>query len=147
MTWGEFLDTEWYQEGIVIERPVDPITLDPWRTSGRWEGRIFLISRELIEKVAQTERIIFCYGDSDRVRHIREEIFTGGLREPLELVVDLNGRVVLRDGHHRLLATDGLEHFQKLPVIITHSDRIRVDGAVAIHAGILHVLLSSSVPA
>ncbi len=125
--WGEFIDTEWYREGVIVPTPVDPITLDPWRA--RYAGGVVLVPRDILEAVVQPEQLRFCeQGDLTKVYEVRLQISMVGLLEPLELVVDSYGHVILRDGHHRLVATRGWDHFNYLPCVLTRADKIRTNG-------------------
>lgn len=122
-TWGsEFLDTECYVQHP--PPPIDPVTSDPWRIQSRW-GPCIMVRRLYLEGVAQPERIRFCEGeDREKTDLVRAELLAEGLREPLELVIRLN-QIVLRDGHHRLVASRDIPHFDMLPCFITPADAAR----------------------
>lgn len=144
--WGEYLDTEWYRDQVVVEVPEDPWTADPWRGQTKF-GPMFLVPRDLLHSIAQTERVSWCMDhDHDQLMLVQKDIAERGIEEPLELVIDASGRLILRDGHHRLMATGWHPHFNLLPCYFTHSDRIRASGAQPIGL-LLTDLLARSVPA
>ncbi|QBQ74836.1 hypothetical protein [Caudovirales GX15bay] len=118
--YGEFLDYEWYYTPCPV-----PAVVEPWR-SHRFAGRCFLVPRELLFRVAQQERLTLIAQDTERLVRVRASLQTDGLRFPLELVIDDGGHIVLRDGHHRLLSSEGLPLFRRLPVYFTRSPGIGV---------------------
>lgn len=118
--WGEFIDTEWYAEGAPI-----PLLSDPWRQRPL---NIVMVPRDILEAIVQPERMRFCDSDHEKLAQVRAELLRDGLREPLELVLDNQGRIILRDGHHRLVVTRAWRHFETLPCIFTRSEQIRVAG-------------------
>jgi len=115
--WGEFLDHEWYDNGESA-RP------EPWRTHPNAQ-RAFLFPRALLEDLAQPDRLREIRG-SARVRLVRDQLLRDGLREPLEFVIDTDGLLALRDGHHRLLASQDLTWCRKMPAFFSRSTRLRV---------------------
>lgn len=61
---------------------------------------------------------------------LREQIMADGVREPLELAVDANGRICVQNGHHRVIvAIDaGIE---RLPVRWVRSEGVRMHSVPA----------------
>lgn len=114
---GEFLDHEWYSS-------FEPVP-EPWREH-RWAARSFLFTRSFLLDLAQPERLQQVRADTEHIAALRHDLSVNGLRRPLEVVIDRAGRVVLRDGHHRLVASAGLPGFTTFPVVFTESDHVRV---------------------
>lgn len=119
LNWGgEYLDLEWYYEPSPQPEPQP----EPWRQH-RLAPQCVLVPRQILLSLAQGPRLVEVGRDWAAIAEIRVQLENEGLREPLELVIDRDGRIVLRDGHHRILATDGMGQFDYLPVLITRSDR------------------------
>lgn len=116
-SFSEYEDTEWYQPWP--EPPVPGHQLDPWRS----DPSAFLVSRELVERLAKGERLIEIERfDVDRIEAIAASIAEEGLREPLLVLVTDAGAIALKEGHHRLVATRRWEHFSSLPVVIRRGE-------------------------
>lgn len=123
----EFLDTEWYESERFIRQP--GYMKDPWKSNKQYKD-IFLVPRIFLETITQKKQYNYCLiTDQEKVFEVKRDINENGLRNPLEIVVDSGGSIVLRDGHHRLLATDGIDHFIYLPCFMTQSENIRASGA------------------
>lgn len=79
----------------------------PKRTAEPWESAFptaTLIPVITLQIIAQPDDLVRARRDRDRVASINDQIASaGGLTTPLEVVVDRQGRVVLGDGHHRLV--------------------------------------------
>lgn len=134
--WGEFLDHECYYEPAPI--PIDPWTLDPWRQT---HADVVLFPRDFIESIVQPEQLRFCLTtDLDRVWELEELIAADGLQEPFVIVLDHSGHVILRDGHHRLVAMRNWSHFDLIPCVIESSEKIRTDGYARMHDVLLDLL-------
>lgn len=134
--WGEFLDHEWYYAAVM------PRVKEPWRRHPM-AVHSFLFPRELISTLAQDERLREVRSDHERIETIRSSLLQDGLCKPLELVVDAQGRLVLWDGHHRLLASEGISWLARLPAYFTRSESIRVLSQPV--ADLLEALLRASV--
>lgn len=124
---GEFLDHEWFHPGPAEPDPFPQPWLDHPESS-----RCFLFPRALLLEMAQGPRLALVSREVDYLAGLRSSLSTVGLREPLELVIDRAGRIVVREGHHRLLATESLAEFDRLPAYFTQSEGgIAVDSASA----------------
>jgi hypothetical protein len=106
-------------------------------------GQSVLVPRDVIEVLAQPARIGQVSRDTQRLDSIRASLLSEGLRAPLEVAIE--GRVVLRDGHHRFTCTGGMEGWDIWPVVFTGSDGIRVR-AVPIADVILPLLTRAESP-
>ncbi len=123
--WGEFLDHEWYAEGAPVVVPQDP-----WRTNPLWAGQTVEMSREILKKMVNKEQMQrIQLRDMAKVHEVAASISEVGLERPLTLVVDRAGWIVLKDGHHRLLATEGMGGYESLPCTLKYSEKIRVASA------------------
>lgn len=135
--WGEFLDHEWYYRA-----PPGRQLPEPWRYHPV-APHCFEFDRSLIGLLAQPVRLRTISRDTERLGTLRSELLRDGLRTPLEAVADGNGHVVLRDGHHRLLASDGIPAFRAMPVFFSPSAGIRVPSHPI--AGLLEAMLRSAI--
>ena len=135
----EFLDTEWFYEPA----PPAPPTPEPWR-SHRLASRCYLLPRGVLLRLAQPERLAQIARDHERLASVRRSLEEDGLHQPLELVIDTEGHIVLRDGHHRLLCSAGLRPFSTLPTFFTRSPGIGVPSSRA--ADLLEILIRSAEP-
>ena len=116
-SFSEYEDFEWYQAWP--DPPVPGHQLDPWRSS----YSATLIRRDLVERMAKGERLAEIERfDIDRIDAIAASIAEEGLREPLLILVTDSGRIGLKEGHHRLVATRRWNHFSSLPVLIERGD-------------------------
>lgn len=116
-SFSEYEDSEWYQAWP--DPPVPGHQLDPWRAT----YSVTLIQRDLVERMAKGERLAEIERfDVDRINAIAASIAEEGLREPLLVLVTDAGRIGLKEGHHRLVATRRWEHFSLLPVIIKRGE-------------------------
>ena len=116
-SWGEYLDDEWYYQS-----PAVPPRPEPWRDHPL-SSQAVLVPRHIVEMLAQPARVGQISRDTERLDSIRASLLSDGLKEPLEIVVD--GRIVLRNGHHRLTCTTELPGFEMWPVVFAPSDGIR----------------------
>lgn len=141
--YGEFLDTEWLEPWPDPPPPVpEPHTLDPWRCHAGPD--VILVPRELVERLVQPDRMREIADDVEDLEELAESIESVGLQNPLRLVVDQNGKICVRNGHHRIIVTRRWEHFEWLPLRIERSDGIRVNRAVRVSDVILELLLRSA---
>lgn len=61
---------------------------------------------------------------------LRGQILADGIREPLELAIDPDGRICVQNGHHRIIiAVD--ERIERLPVRWRRSEGVRMHSAPA----------------
>lgn len=126
----EYLDTEWLRPDRDEVLPTH--MLDPWRNDPMWADRVALLPRDVVRRTLQRRAVRHCETrDRDKVQLVRREIGKRGLERPLEMLTGRNGLVVLRDGHHRFLATEGIPHFKMIPCYFTATDNVAVDGAVS----------------
>lgn len=108
----------------VLELPPEPKSWpQPWRDNPRNDDA-FLVRREVLLVFAQGERLSEISRNLERLAWIQESMDIDGIKEPLELVIDSYGIIVLRDGHHRLLCAGELG-MEELPIILTASERSR----------------------
>lgn len=91
------------------------------------------MSRELLHEIAQPARLREIGTDVERLGWLRGLLLTDGLERPLEVTVDVHGRIVLGNGHHRLLCTEGEPGWDFFPVVFVPSDGIRVSNRLLVH--------------
>lgn len=113
----EFLDLEWYY----AEPPAPEPRPEPWRHHPL-AGACLLFARDVLMAMAQGPRLALISRDGEYLDRLRASLVAEGLKVPLELVIDREGRIVLKDGHHRLLVTEGVEGFETFPARLTRSD-------------------------
>jgi hypothetical protein len=135
----EFLDTEWFGCWTEVER--EPHTRDPWANKGL---DVLLVERGILELAAQHERMVEIERyDQLRIEHVADSIERCGLQQALLLQVDLQGRVALKDGHHRLAATRRWSHFDLLPVTLEIVESLKVNRPARL-APMLHELVAGA---
>lgn len=135
----EFLDNEWYDSKRYPR--LAPHKLDPWRN--KCLKSVYLIPRSILEDIVQVQQYQYCISqDIEKVDLIRQSILEVGLEKPFEIVIDSRGVIILRDGHHRLIATQGLKHFDFIPCTISKSEVIRATGGLLIRDILPRLLLN-----
>lgn len=135
----EFIDTEWYEPWP--DPPAPPVELfkqDPWRGAHR---DVFLVPRAIVEDAVQVnwmrdvERT-----EAWKIEELAADIEVNGLRTPLLLSVDRDGRLILHHGHHRTAATRRWAWFDWLPVQVQLSERIRIHKPARVQDHILELM-------
>lgn len=96
----------------------------PGPTDWRYRDDVFRLPTAWVLQTAQRMRLKEIH-DSERRTFVREYVASYGL-DPLTIVLDMHGRVVLEDGHHRLLAARDLG-IPSLPIVFKYSEQIRVE--------------------
>lgn len=121
----EFIDTEWYQaEPLVVF-----IEKEGW-TRGLWADQVVLLDQDLVSGLAQPDRLTEIQRkDIQILDDLEVAIRHRGFDEPLLVLIDKNGKVVLRDGHHRLVVSRRLG-IKKLPVRFKKSENIRYNAGM-----------------
>lgn len=142
--WGEFLDTEWLRPWPDLPAPTpEPHTRDPWRNR---HLDVLLVPRHIVETIVQPDWMRNIeINEMDKVAELHASIAEFGLQEPLIVAYDDAGKITLRHGHHRTMATRGWPHFDWLPVRLVKSDRITVNRSARI-GYVLYDLLFHSFP-
>lgn len=141
---AEFEDGQWYDPWPDPPAPSpEAHTLDPWR--GRFTD-VLLIPRHIVESVVQPDWMRNIeVNEMGKVFALQASIAEVGLQEPLIVAYDDAGKIALRHGHHRTMATRGWSHFDWLPVRLQKSERITVHRAARI-GYVLFDMLFHSVP-
>lgn len=84
-----------------------------------------------MERLAQPDRInTIRLRETDQVDVLIDDLRFRGFSEPMIVVVDVRGRMVLKDGHHRLLAATVLG-IDRVPVRFRRSERVSTSGGAA----------------
>ncbi len=114
----EFLDTEWYDHWQET-----PVKTQGWET-GRFADQTVLLPLALVRKLAQPNRLSeIQLTDKDHLQDLLTSVKARGFDEPMVVVLDDHGRIVLKDGHHRLIVAVQLK-LLKVPVRFQRSKRI-----------------------
>lgn len=103
-----------------VELPGPEWIPEPWRVTS---PDAVLVSIDVLHLVAIPEDLRRAVNDQARSDKLFGLLAEQGCRTPLELVHDLHGRVVLGDGHNRLVAGSRLG-WSALPVVFKGSPRI-----------------------
>lgn len=134
MTLPEFLDTEWHDRP-----PFTPKARDAWRIE---YPEAIPLPISLVRKLAQPNRLAeISLNDRDLLDYLTTSIGDRGFDEPMMVVLDDHGRVLLRDGHHRLIAASVLG-LSTVPVVFQQSKKINIATAQSV-AAMLPRLLSA----
>jgi hypothetical protein len=107
----------------IVLRP-KVLTLEPWRDSV-FAAATTLISTEAVLVMAdpaQIQKILVT--QSDFCDDLGTSLVTHGVQQPLVVVLDSSGHLVLMDGYHRLVAAQRVR-LHWLPVRVLPSERIR----------------------
>lgn len=90
-------------------RPAPPRPPE-WTVPGPWTHHrdAVIIPIDVALLAAIPRDLQRAYADHRRVAGIAALIAEHGQEEPIQIVVDIAGRCVIRDGHHRLVATTSL---------------------------------------
>lgn len=81
---------------------------EPWRT-GEWAGRAGLLDRAVVDAVTNPAERRGAARDTLRISIIQQSVREVGYTTPLQINVGRAcGKVVLKDGHHRLIAGENL---------------------------------------
>lgn len=136
--WIEFLDTEWYGWGQVPEGD-----RDAWK-QGRWAATTVEIHLHLVRQLGQPNRLTeIALTDAELIDEITQSVLERGFDHPMIVVVDKHGRMLLRDGHHRLIAATRLG-IAKVPVRFEQGERIKSPTAVPVATMLPTLLLAAS---
>lgn len=96
--------------------------LEPWRDSPM---DVVLIPLEAVIHFTDPAKLAFIEQfEYDQVEALRLVICSEGLKSPLEMVIDIFGKLTLRNGHHRLLALRDLGE-NEIPVYFLKSNNVR----------------------
>lgn len=117
--WQEFLDAEWFQsDWVEVSKPVEGWTID------RYAEETVLLPLSLIKPLAQPNRLNeISLIDKDLLDDIEVSLAERGFDTAMVVVVDDFGRIVLKDGHHRLIAALRLR-LQVVPVRFQRGKKI-----------------------
>lgn len=113
--WAEFLDESHF------DRPLPPIPSE-------LTEKVILVPLEWVRRIAQVGQLKRARADVARLQKLTLEGVR--IRRPLKIVVDHNSKIVLEDGHHRIIHAD-IHKLQEVPVRFVRSDKIRVQAADA----------------
>lgn len=116
----EFLDTEWFEYWVPATRR------DRWRWAANGSSAV-TVPTSMIVALMQPDRLRMIRDES--LVELTASVKQYGFLEPLTVVVDMLGRAVLKDGHHRMLVCELLE-IGRVPVWFNQSERIRVQGGL-----------------
>ena len=96
---------------------------EPWRD----RPDLSLMPVEVLFQIADKKRLSQIFRmEQPLMGFIQEDILENGITGFGEIVLDEAGRVVLRDGHHRLLICERCG-IKWLPVVFSSSPRIRME--------------------
>lgn len=96
---------------------------EPWRE----KNDIFVLPVEVLLQITDKNRVGQIYRtEKVYTDMIEEDVLVNGITGFGEVVLDEAGRVVLRDGHHRLMICER-RGIKWMPVIFTFSPRIRME--------------------
>jgi len=119
-SYAEFVDAFDNQMQLKKE-PIEPWTLHPDADDAT------LIPLDVALSFVKNGRLKTIYNqEADYIHELAEDIQKNGLRTPLEMKVDNDGKICLVEGHHRMLAFQ-LINVVNVPIILTY-DAKRVTG-------------------
>lgn len=107
----------------IVLRP-KVLALEPWRDTV-FAAETVLIPTEAVLVMAdpaQVEKILI--NQSDFCEDLGTSLVTHGVQQPLVVVLDSSGHLVLMDGYHRLVAAQRVR-LHCLPVRVLPSERIK----------------------
>lgn len=96
---------------------------EPWEQHPRASGCVLLPSSLLIQMIDPAKVAAMWRTEAEKMEEIAASLESEGLREPLLIVMD-EGRVALKDGHHRVAIADK-SGGRSLPVEIRRSPGLR----------------------
>lgn len=120
----------------MIAAPVGP----GWRR-GPWAGEVVEVPRVLVARLAQPNRMSDIAVDVDHIDNLTAEIRQRGFDEPLVVVLDKHGRMLLKDGHHRLVAASRLG-LRLVPIRFREGEKIGSPTAQPVAAMLPALLLA-----
>lgn len=76
---------------------------EPWRQH-LWAADCVQVELGLLELAANRQRsLLLIQSELEQLRELEADIRENGLRTPLELVVDVRGKIGVTEGHHRII--------------------------------------------
>lgn len=87
---------------VLVVEDLTPLVHEPWRETHPDAVEVPLAALRAVAQPEDLQRARSC----DRPRLLARQIAQEGLRQPLELRFDRQGRVVLGDGHNRLVSAE-----------------------------------------
>lgn len=93
----------------------------PWRQTS---PEALLLPTELVLKFTDPGRLsLLRVSEPQQLEELKTSMLKDGLRTPLELYMDVNGKVRLQEGHHRMcVAIEHLHEFPKVPVLFRETN-------------------------
>lgn len=124
--WGIGLVLAGFTIGLPIRSrpPVAPSPIPPPSPLPTLVATAPFLPTDTILTIVDPDQLAVAQADTERVARLAAHIAAHGLRHPLEIVADARGRIVLKDGHHRLVVALRTGTVA-LPVTIKRSERIR----------------------
>lgn len=113
----EFLDDEWAHRPVIAPPP------GPGWRQGPWANEVVEVPRVLVARLAQPNRMSDIVADADHIDNLTASIGSRGFDEPMVVVVDKHGRMLLKDGHHRLVAATRLG-LGRVPIRFREGEKI-----------------------
>lgn len=106
--------------------PIDVTPLEEWRNHPMAD-KMFLLPISFIKLFADPGRISLLKRTEHELAwmdEIRASIAADGLLHPCTMVFDLNGKVRLKDGYHRLIVSEDFDWLTEFPVILKQVDKV-----------------------
>lgn len=114
-----------------------PQHIQPWKPKGRdgwrrgmWSNASFEVNLSWLLRLARPERLVEVRRDRERIDPLIKDIAERGIDCPGLILLDTTGKLVLKDGHHRLVALGELRA-EKMPVRLKPVDKIRLRGEMS----------------
>lgn len=95
----------------------------PWRKDAQ---NVYFLPTEFVLKFTDRQRMaLLRASEPEYLAELAQDMLTYGIKTPMELWLDSNGKLRLQEGHHRMCVVDeNRDRFLRVPVILNHSKGI-----------------------
>lgn len=136
LTVQEFLDAEWYDHWQTL-----PSKRDAWRT-GKHADVTVEVPLALLGQMVQLDRAsTISVHDKDYMDELISSIRSRGFDIPIVVAIDRNGRMVVKDGHHRIAAAQRLG-LRLVPTRFENAQKLSMNGSVLVQSMLPALLLA-----